>query len=856
MSATDVENASPRAEEHLERLVQAFTRKIGPPTSIQQKIWSCPKGLAKQAHLLVAPTGTGKTWAALLPILAGWMDWIQGSGGRASGPFALWISPLRALCTDLARRIPGLLKSLAGEVPELSAFNVSSRTADTPASVRRRDLRNPPALWVVTPESLAIWLCQPTIRTLLASTHAVVVDEVHALAACRRGADLSLSLERLQQTTGKKLQRVGLSATCRPHTIAGRFVAGNDRPFVVHAVREKSDLQLDIEWMPFASLGGQGEALASRLDRELALHATVLLFTRTRATAERLARRLRDLRPRLAELIGIHHGSLTRDHRRSTEDGMAQGKYRVVIASSSLELGIDIGSVGIVTLVQPPGESVRLLQRVGRSGRGPQSTRRGLLLVGTEGELLQATVTCSAGRNNLLEPLRLAAPAEDALCQHLVSEACCGPLNPERFLKVARQSAVYAKLTNRQFFRCLDYLQGYLGGEKRLAARLIATSQGLIPAQNRLKFMLRGWLGTITTAETRPVHLVQASGFRRLGEVDPGFADQLRPGDRFLLEGLSLQVLRTEGEALEVEENRGPAGSPRWGGSLLPLSPMLAKRLHQFHGQAARLLREPNGAFMEFLRDHHRLGDGESKRLSAHFELQESVSQIPTGEFVLIEIHEGGKGPVVCIHTPLPRSANDAMARIVAHRLCRKGPPDFLEPGVVGDLGFSFHPKWIPENPANWIRELLEPTDGAKDFAAAFLDSDLVRRRFQELATSGLMLTPPAQQGKLKGAVGRTKVGGTNWAARRLFTQIRRLDPQFPLLVQALRETQEGYCNANLALKWMRKSRELPIRVRFLAEPSPFSKHWLERSRVTNVHSGSPEARLHQLAIGIRRAGG
>jgi len=851
--AAEIDNL--RNARHLEWLASAFAQRIGAPTPIQQTTWSWPRFPDEGAQLVVAPTGTGKTWAALLPVLARWLAKKKDPAGVSPGPFALWISPLRALCTDLARRIPSLLKTLAADEPDLHTFTVSARSADTTAMIRRRDLKQPPALWVVTPESLAIWLCQPAIRNLLASTRMVVVDEVHALAGCRRGADLSLSLERLQETTGNKLFRYGLSATCQPHRVAGRFLAGADRSFVVHAMKDKSNLRLDIEWMPHVVAGGQGEALAKRLDREMAIHPTILLFTRTRATAERLARRLRELRPSLANQIGIHHGSLTRDHRRSTELGMAHGDYRVVIASSSLELGIDIGSVGLVTLVQPPGESVRLLQRVGRSGRGPKTTRRGLLLVGSEGELLQATVTCSAGRDNRMEPLRLAAPAEDALCQHLVSEACCGPVDPARFLRMARKSSVYAKLTNRQFVRCLDYLRGYLGGEKRLAPRLIATETGLIPAQRRLKFLLRGWLGTITTTETRPVHLVQADGFRKLGEVDPGFADQLRPGDRFLLEGRSLQVLRTEGDALEVEENHGPAGSPRWGGSLLPLSPMLARRLHQLHGDAARLLREPDGALFDHLRNHHGLGETESKRLVAHFELQDAVSQIPTGEFVLVEIHEEELGPVVCVHTPLPRSANDAVARILGHRLGRKGPPEFLEPGVAGDLGFSFHPKWIPEKPAVWIRELLEPEGAAEDFAAAFLDSDLVRRRFQELATSGLMLAPPSRQGHGKGAVRRPLVGGTTWGARRLFAQVRRLDPQFPLLAQAMRETQAGFCDATLALRWMRKVSGLPIRVRFLSNPSPFSRHWLERTKLPANTTGSVEERLQHYGNTIRRVG-
>lgn len=837
----------------LARLAKSFARRVGPPTPIQGKAWTGPSIGFDTATLLIAPTGSGKTEGAVLPLLAHWLSRQTTDPHHTHGPFALWISPLRALATDLARRLPALLKNLAQDFPELGSFRVSARSSDTPAAIRNRDRKNPPTLWIVTPESLAIWLCQPTFRTHLASTKAVVVDEIHALANSRRGADLSLSLERLQQTCGGRLLRMGLSATCKPQRVAGRFLAGARRPFQILEVPDSAPLEVTIEHLPHVGAGGLGDSLACRLDRELELHQTLLVFTRTRATAERLARRLRLLRPALKDQIGIHHGSLTRDHRRSTEQALTEGKLRMVIASSSLELGIDIGSVGMVVLVHPPGEAVRLLQRVGRSGRGYQAPRRGLILAGNQADLLQAAVTSRAGRMHSLEPIRMAAPAADALCQHLVSEACCAPLDADTFLTMARQSAVYARLSTSQLNRCLEYLKGNLGGEKRLRARLVESASGLVPASGRLRVMLRSWLGTIPPAEFRPVHLIEPDGHRVLGEVDPGYADQLQPGDRFLLEGRPLQVKRVEGSALEVEERPGPAGTPRWGGSQLPLSPMLAKRLHQLNSRATLLLQESDGALQRFFRNQFHLRDHEARLLEEHFELQETVSQIPTPALILAEVIQRDDNTTVCLHTPLPRSANDALARVLAIRLSRQKHGLAFTGGAVADLGLSFQIDPLPEKPAKWIRNLLDPEGAREDFEKGFLESDLVRRRFQELATTGLMLAPQSRSSHPKSGTARPKVGGSNWAGRRLFAQVRRLDRHFPLLVQAMQETQKDFCDFPGALRWMRHGKALPIRVRFLTQPSPFFRHWLERAQAPVASTQNPGSLLQDLASRLRQ---
>ncbi len=361
-----------------------FERSLGVPTAAQRLAW--PALAAGKNLLLCAPTGSGKTLAAFLPPLSQLL-----TGPPSPGVRCLYLSPIKALGNDVQ-------KNLQAHIDGLNApIRVGLRTGDTPAQVRREQRREPPEILLTTPESLAILLSHEWAPDLFANLRWVIIDEVHALAACKRGCDLSLSLERLTHIAATELQRIGLSATCAPAADAARYLVGVGRPCAIARVPEARRLELNIEVLP------EGPrfiaALVERLERELRAQRSTLVFAGARGLAERLAWALRHRFPDWADQIAVHHSSLAAERRRVVERGLKRGELRAVVSSTSLELGIDIGTVDGVVLVHPPGDVVRLLQRVGRSGHRPGLPQRGLVLTAGVGELLEAAVTVASSRS-------------------------------------------------------------------------------------------------------------------------------------------------------------------------------------------------------------------------------------------------------------------------------------------------------------------------------------------------------------------------------------------------------------------------------------------------------------------------
>lgn len=811
-------------------LLCAFVAAQGEPTRIQQQAWVASQ---KHHHLIIsAPTGSGKTWAALIPLLA---DLAQHPTNRTA---VLWISPLKALVADLATRIRTFITLLQQNGAQLPALRVSARTGDIPARQRARDNSNPPHIWCVTPESLAIWLTIPAMISRLSNVRCVVVDEVHALASSRRGADLALSIERLEERLGTPMRRLGLSATCHPLEATARYLVGPDRSCGIVHDPDQAALDLAVEYLPEAR--ANPEIIISRIEKELPRHATILVFTRTRATAEKLVWHCRRTRSNLP--VGIHHGSLAPAIRRDTESKLRAGELRLVFSSTSLELGMDIGSVGLVVMIHPPGEVVRLLQRVGRSGHGPYGMRRGLILAGTPSELLEATVTASASREEESEPISPIGVCEDVLCQHLLAESLLGRKNLESLANTARRSAPFAKLEDKTVEACLAYLRGELGQTTLLVPRLRRTVEGWHHlARQQFRFQIRQSLGAISAQALRPVLLHAHDSSRFLGEIEPAFADTLKIGDRFLLDGRALQINRLSGPDVEVEEAPTSGSPPRWYGELLPLSGRLANRLQELRDTAASIIVDDSISLSQWLQHRHKLLPVDADVLANYFITQDQHSEIPHRNSPFAELSPCDGGWLLALHTPLNRAGNDALARLIAKRMARSNGG--LGQTVVADLGIGLYLQELPPEPALWLRTILSPMQAFTDIALALLPSDMVRRRFQEIATTALMIP----RAKAKKAGKAPKVGGSSWAAKRLFDYCLRHDPDFCLINQARREILETSCDAATALQWLSHVSTLPLRIRRLPCPSPFVRHWTQGSAGPELAPDSPSEALAKL---------
>ncbi len=840
-------------------LANWFRRRYGEPTEIQRAAWSClPAG---QHLLLSAPTGAGKTLAAFLPILT---QIIQDRKDEKTALACLYVSPLKALCADTERTLTTYLEEWKTLFPTDSLPCLAVRSSDSTAAQRRQLWRQPPDILLTTPESVAVLLSQPKAEQLFANLRWVVVDEVHALAASKRGADLALSLERLTHLVQGRLQRIGLSATATPLIEAARWLAGES--CAIARAGEVTPLQLTI--VPLEESGHSLANLVDRLLPEVRANRATLVFTNSRRLAEQLSWALRRNLPEMQEQIAVHHSSLAAERRRQVEEAFKQGCLRAVISSTSLELGIDMGTVDLVVLVHPPGDVIRLLQRIGRSGHGPGRVSRGLVLTATEAELLEAAVTAASGQAGQCEPLRIPAHPLDVLCQHILGMAAAQICSADAMFALVRRATPYRNLSRRDFDDCLAYLGLTSGGSCcrfTLPPRLRGEPEGFTILNPRTARLLRRNLGTIladpvyevwSESPTRSTskacsnprlrcELVDCA--ERIGEVDRAFAERLRVGDRFLLDGRCLQVrsLWPEESCLLVAEIVGRPIVPRWSGEGWPLSTELAQRLYLLRIQAAEALREGPETLARLLHRDYGLDDTAVAKLVAFFQRQECASEIPDAASCLVEIitHEGGTD--CYFHTPLNRLGNDALARVAVHRLVRDWGRS--ADSLVADLGFALlMPGGVAEESpriADELRALLAAANFEADLEAALHNSAALRERFQRVAQTGLML--------LRQPLGQTRrIGGRDWGARRLFDKIQALAPNCVLLRQARREILSEWCDAAAAGRYVRELEHVPLRCRFLSYPSPFVESWTQMAAGAAERIETPEEallRLHAL---------
>ncbi|MCS6850666.1 MAG: DEAD/DEAH box helicase [Gemmataceae bacterium] len=802
-----------------------FVKTFSVPTPIQRLAWPA---VARGEHVLISgPTGSGKTLAAFMPIV----DHL----GRLSpgGIRCLYIAPLKALANDVAKALRRCRRGI-GECGGGREWRLGRRTGDTSARCRQRQRAVPPDLLLTTPESLAILLSQPAAEEWFAGLRWVVVDEIHALAASKRGADLALSLERLTALAGQSLQRIGLSATCEPPERAARLLAGADRPVALARVTDRSPLELRIEPLPHVSGGGFLPRLLERLVPEVEAHQTTLIFANTRSLAERLTWALRRRLPHLADRLGVHHASVSAERRRRVERRLKRGGLKAVVSSSTLELGIDIGSVDLVVLVHPPGEVVRLVQRVGRSGHGPGRPRRGLILTAWTGELLAAAVTAASGQSQQLEPISPLTAPLDVLCQQLAGMAAQRPWTRADALAVVRRAEPFRTLSDADFDACLDYLSGRgLAGSTASPPRLRWAGDHFQIANRRTARQLRRNLGTILSEEQRLVRLNDGSP---LGEVDRDYAERLRPGDHFLLEGRCVRVDRVDATAVEVAEAGTRATAPSWQGSAGPLSLPLARRLYLLRCQAAEALREGPAVLANVLRHEYGLGRAAVADLVRYFQRQELVSEIPDAHTCLVEVVLGDFNVEHYVHTPLNRAGNDALARVAVRRLARELGRSAVS--LAADLGFLLTVSGQGELSTGELRQLLRPEGFRAELQAAIDDSALLADRFRAAAYTGLLVW---RQPRWR------RRDDPEWVVRRIFNRLRATDPDFILLRQARSEVMDAVLDVAAAVQYAEDWPQRQVRRRRLAHPSPFAASWTQLAVTAAESTTTPAEALERL---------
>ena len=649
------------------------------PTPVQEDAWPA----IKQGNhtLIAAPTGSGKTLAAFLAAID---DLVREAlaGGLADETYILYVSPLKALSNDIQKNLQGPLQGIrdimqAQGLPEAD-IRALVRTGDTTQSERERMRRVPPHILVTTPESLYILLTSSSGRNMLQTVRNVIIDEIHALAPNKRGAHLALSLERLAALAGRAPVRIGLSATQRPIEEIARFLVGNrdDHCNILDRGHTRQmDIALELTDSPLEAVmaGEVWQELYGRLADLIGRHRTTLIFVNTRRLAERAARAL-------AERVGeenvtAHHGSLAKEHRLNAEQRLKRGELKALVATASLELGIDIGDIDLVCQLGSPRSIAVFLQRVGRSGHHLGATPKGRLFPLSRDDLVECAALLDAARRDELDRLSIPAGHLDVLAQHLVAEAACGELQEDELFRQLTLAYPYRELARQKFTEVLDMLAQGFSTRRGRRSRYIhhdTVNKRIRPRKGaRLTAVTNG--GVIPDQFDYDVVLEPEGHF--IGTLNEDFAFESLPGDIFQLGNTSYRILKVEQNKVRVADAQGqPPNIPFWFGEAPGRSDELSDSVSRLRGIMDEKLAEGMDAARRWLVDELRLDEAAARQLTEHLAgARAALGRIPTRQDIVFErfFDEAGDQHLV-LHSPFGSRINRAWGLALRKRFCRQ----------------------------------------------------------------------------------------------------------------------------------------------------------------------------------------
>ncbi|WP_242355603.1 DEAD/DEAH box helicase [Anaeromyxobacter sp. SG64] len=660
-----------------------FTRRFGDATEPQTPAWR--EIDARRDVLVSAPTGSGKTLAAFLHAIDALLK--EGLAGELGDRTrVVYVSPLRALGNDITRNLQAPLAEIRAAahaagltLPEL---RVAVRTGDTPASARRKLLLRPPHILVTTPESLYLLLTSESGRASLGDVEAVIVDEIHALAGDKRGAHLALSLERLEALARRRPQRIGLSATVDPVEEVARFLVGSERvdprgrprcAIVEVGRRRRFDVAIEVPRDELSSVASR-ELWAETYDRVADLireHRSTLVFVGTRRLAERAAHALVE---RLGEgAVSAHHGSLSRERRLATEERLKAGALRAVVATASLELGIDVGDVDLVVQLGSPGAISTGTQRIGRAAHVRGGTPKGRLFPMSRDELVECAALVRGLRRARLEPVAVRAAPLDVLAQQLVAEATCGSIHEDRLYALARRAWPYHDLARADFDAVVEMLsEGIATTPGRTTALLHRDGvHGRVKARRGARIAALTGGGTIP--DTAQYAVVAEPEGVTIGQVDEDFAVESLAGDVFLLGTTSWMIRRVEAGIVRVEDAHGaPPGVPFWNAEAPGRSGALSAEVSALRAELEPRLADPQAA-VAWLAAEAALPEAGARQVVDYLAAgRAALGALPTQDTLVAErfFDEAG-GMQLVLHAPFGARTNRAFGLALRKRFCR-----------------------------------------------------------------------------------------------------------------------------------------------------------------------------------------
>ncbi len=835
-----------------------FSSTFAAPTTAQASAWAAIAD--GDDTLVIAPTGSGKTLAAFL-----WaIDDLAATRDRAAGTRVLYVSPLKALAVDVERNLrtplAGLTRLAERRGLPAPTISVGVRSGDTPPALRRRLIAAPPDVLITTPESLFLMLTSAA-RETLAGVQTVIVDEIHAIAATKRGAHLALSLERLDDLSqGRPAQRIGLSATVRPPEELARFLSGQSPTTIVAPPSAKTvELSVQVPVPDMANLANNTlwPDVEARLVDLIESHNSTIVFANSRRLAERLTARLNEIHaersgipltpeanPRVAGgapayvmgsgqtfgappvLARAHHGSVSKEQRALVEEDLKRGRLKAVVATSSLELGIDMGAVDLVIQVEAPPSVASGLQRIGRAGHQVGEISRGVLFPKHRTDLLGCAVSVQRMLAGQIETMRVPANPLDILAQHTVAAAALDPLDADRWFDTVRRSAPFATLSRSVFEATLDLLSGKypstefaelrprlvydrdnaLGGTLTArpgAQRLAVTSGGAIPDRGLFTVYL-------ASDSEKP---------SRVGELDEEMVYESRPGDVISLGATSWRITEiTHDRVLVIPAPGQPARLPFWRGDDVGRPAELGAALGAFTGELARLDRDAFGKRCAGLG----FDDYATDNLWGLLEDQRAATRVvPTDTTLLVERFRDELGDWrVILHSPYGLRVHGPLALAVGRRLRERygidEKPTASDDGIVvrlPDTGLSAG----EDSPPGAELFVFDADEIDPIVTAEVGNSALFASRFRESAARALLL-PRRHPGR------RSPLWHQRQRAAQLL-EVARKYPDFPIVLETVRECLQDVYDVPTLAGLMTEIAQRRVRVAEAetAKPSPFA---------------------------------
>ncbi|HEX4268399.1 MAG TPA: DEAD/DEAH box helicase, partial [Steroidobacteraceae bacterium] len=668
----------PAVNRWLERAFEA-------PTPAQGQAW--PAIQAGRHTLIAAPTGSGKTLAAFLAAIDLLVREALEHGGLRDETYIVYVSPLKALSNDIRRNLEAPLAGIRDELRAMDLPDVEIRTAvrsgDTPQHERQSMRRRPPHIVVTTPESLYILLGSESGRAMLASVRSVIVDEIHAMVGSKRGLHLALSLERLEALAGRRLTRIGLSATQRPIAEVARFLVGTRQ---LHADGEadcaiidighvrRRDLQIEVPPAPLEAVmsGDVWTQVYDRLSQLAGEHRTTLIFVNTRRHAERVARHLSE---RMGEtLVAAHHGSMAKELRLAAESRLKRGELKALVATASLELGIDIGDVDLVCQLGSPRSIAALLQRVGRSGHSLGGTPKGRLFPLSRDDLIECAALLDCVRRAELDRLRIPARPLDVLAQQVVAEVAAREWDLDELFALLQRAYPYRDLQRAELDDVVRMLaDGFTTRRGRRGALIHYDAvNGKVRGRRgaRLTALTSG--GTIPDTADYTVLLEPQS--QPVGTINEDFAVESLQGDVFQLGNTSYRILRVEQGTVRVEDAHGqPPSIPFWLGEAPGRTDELSQGVSRLRSEVGIRLGGGLDAAVRWLEDEVGIAGPAAVQTAGHLAAaRAALGTLPTRETIVLErfFDEAG-GMQLVIHSPFGSRVNRAWGLALRKRFCR-----------------------------------------------------------------------------------------------------------------------------------------------------------------------------------------